>query len=206
MAPPKSYRATIFGTDTIWPRLIVRAGFDGRAFQPSLGVFRDACKNLSIPRQLAGTTASIKHTDGMRLRIADVVEKFRYLANNWENVVAAMQQLERREVNLASFVRSVFPAPDAQATARTTGAYERRISAIFSRIHRERMTTGRPELAPTAGGDFIVSAFEAYNAIQGYAQHDARRRGDASDNQFGRAIAAWGDESVGRALELALSV
>ena len=49
--PSAEYRRSIFGTaDNIWPRLIIRAGYDGRAFRAQLGFYRDACRNLAMIR------------------------------------------------------------------------------------------------------------------------------------------------------------
>jgi len=48
-----------------------------------------------------------------------------------------------------------------------------------------------------------VSAWEAYNAVQGYVQHDASRKGSPSD--FSRIIGASRDMSVKKAETLALA-
>jgi hypothetical protein len=54
------------------------------------------------------------------------------------------------------------------------------------------------------GTGWEVSAWEAYNAIQGYVQHDASRRGNPSD--IDRVILAAADPAVLRAEHLALCV
>jgi hypothetical protein len=48
-----------------------------------------------------------------------------------------------------------------------------------------------------------VSAWEAYNAIQGYVQHDATRKGNPSD--FARIISAANDQAVKKAESLVLA-
>ena len=65
---------------------------------------------------------------------------------------------------------------------------------------RERMSTGRPTLV----GDFKISAWEAYNAIQGYVQHDAVARKGFS-GEFDRIIRAANDQTVRKAERLALA-
>ena len=68
---------------------------------------------------------------------------------------------------------------------------------------RERWQTGRPAL----GSDFRVSAWEAYNAVQGHAQHDATRRTRRGNTitRFDRILLASNDSAVLQAEKLALS-
>lgn len=55
VAPGDEYRRNIFGTkDNIWPRMIIRAGYDGRAFRADCGFYRDACRNLAMIRSSHG--------------------------------------------------------------------------------------------------------------------------------------------------------
>ena len=72
------------------------------------------------------------------------------------------------------------------------------------RVMRERWRTGRPAL----GSDFRVSAWEAYNAVQGYQQHDATRRARRGDTiaKFDRILLASNDKAVRDAEKLAMSV
>ena len=55
-----------------------------------------------------------------------------------------------------------------------------------------------------SGSEPIVSSWEAYNAIQGYAQHDASRKRNPSD--FDRILLSMNDKYVKSAEVLALSV
>jgi hypothetical protein len=55
------------------------------------------------------------------------------------------------------------------------------------------------------GGDFRVSAWEAFNAVQGYVQHEASRK-NGFKNEMDRLILANQDAAVYRAEALALSV
>jgi len=95
----------------------------------------------------------------------------------------------------------VYPLAE-DAAGRTITTHERQVDRIVRRIIRERMQTGRPEL--DLRGPVQLSAWEAFNGVQGYVQHDAPRRGRPND--FGRMIAALDDSAVRRAMELALSL
>lgn len=204
--PPIEHRRAIYGTaDNIFPRLIIRAGYDGRAFRGELGFFRDCCRNMAVLRPVEGTARvsdSIKHTHHLRERLEDLRRVFTRLAAGWDGVAATAQRLEATEVDLADFLRTVYPMPE-DASRRTRGTHDRRIERIIRRIARERVTTGRPELK-TFGRTFTVSLWEALNGVQGYVQHDMPRHGRPSEMQ--RAIMAIEDAAVGRATELALSL
>ena len=55
IAPSRDQRRAIYGTaDNIFPRFIVNAGYDGRAFTAIMGFYRDACSNLAMMRQVSG--------------------------------------------------------------------------------------------------------------------------------------------------------
>ena len=201
--PSRDHRAAIFGErDNIWPRLIVRAGYDGRAFKATLGYFRDACRNLAIIQQVGSHSANIRHTHGLRDKLEELQHVFRRLAAGWDNVVATAQAMQQREVDLAQFLRGVYPLAE-DATRRTRNTADRRNERIIRRIVRERLSTGRPDLR-THGRTYVVSAWEAFNGVQGYVQHEMPRHG--SPNDMTRAIVALDDAAVDRALQLALAV
>ena len=93
---------------------------------------------------------------------------------------------------------SVYGTPEADASNRAVTMHRNRTEAIFRRLVSERQASGRPSLDNT----FQVSAWEAYNAIQGYSQHDQSRRGNA--NQWDRILLASRDQHVRKAEQLAL--
>ena len=203
VSPSDDYRRTIFGTDTIWPRLIIRAGYDGRCFSANLGFYRDACRNLAMIRPEGNAVkANIRHTYQLRGKLDDLRRTFARLASGWNGVVETAQAMDARQVNLADFLRQVYPLVD-DATVRTRRSAERRVEAIVARIVRERQATGRPRLVGTDGA-YLVSAWEAFNGVQGYVQHDHSRHGRPDD--YTRAVIALDDPAVSRALELALAV
>jgi hypothetical protein len=203
--PSIEYRRSIFGTaDNIWPRLWIRAGYDGRAFNAQLGYYRDACRNMAIIREVSGRaiTANIRHTAHLRDRLSELQQTFARLAAGWDSVAETARAMDARQVNLADFLRHVYPLAD-NASDRTRNSAERRIETIVSRVVRERQVTGRPRLVGDDGA-YLVSAWEAFNAVQGYVQHDSRRHG--RPDYFTRAIVALDDAAVSRALDLAIAV
>ncbi len=203
--PSVEYRRSVYGTsDNIWPQLTIRAGYDGRAFKGQLGYYRDACRNMAMIRTVdnRAIVANIRHTSQLRDKLADLQRLFAQLASGWNSVVETAQRLDSQQVNLADFLRQVYPLAD-NATDRTRRSAERRIESIVSRIIRERQATGRPQLVGTDGA-YLVSAWEAFNGVQGYVQHDMNRHG--RPDAFTRAVVAFDDLAVGRAMELALAV
>jgi hypothetical protein len=98
---------------------------------------------------------------------------------------------------MAVFLRQVYPiAADANDSIRKR--HDRRVESIITRMMRERDYTGRPQL-----GMRLATAWEAYNAVQGYVQHDATRKG--RPNMQNRIDLAFGDRAVAKAMELALA-
>jgi Domain of unknown function (DUF932) len=200
--PSAEYRRSVFGTaDNIWPRLMIRAGYDGRAFRAQLGFYRDACRNLAMIRTAGRTVeANIRHTTQLRGKLVELRRTFAQLASGWNGVVETARGMESRQVNLADFLRQVYPLSN-DATDRTRHSAERRVESIIRRIVRERQHTGRPDLRIGTAGAYLVSAWEAFNGVQGYIQHDMSRHGRPDD--YTRAIIALDDAAVSRAQELA---
>jgi hypothetical protein len=198
--PSKEQRKAVFGTeDNVFPRIIINAGYDGRAFHACMGFWRDLCQNMAIMRQVAGTTVSIRHTSGLRPKMDELIQTFGTLRNGWASVAAAVDTLEQRRVNMVEFLRAVYGEPNAE-TGRGATMHRNRTEAIFNRLYSERMRAGRPEL----GRDFTVTAWEAYNAVQGYVQHEATRHG--SITPMGRIVMASDDAAVLRAERVAFEM
>lgn len=199
--PSREDRLAVFGTDTYWPRMVISAPYGGGgSFRASLALYRDACRNLAILRRVAGTTVAIRHTEGLRDRMADLLETFGTLRARWGSVADTVAAMEARRVDLPAFLDAVYGEPGDSPRARAT--HRRRTAAIVSRVIRERAATGRPPLE-MAGRSAWVSAWEAYNSVQGWTQHDARRHGHPSPLE--RALDALTSADVHRAEELALS-
>lgn len=199
IAPSRDQRRAIYGTsDNIFPRFIVNAGYDGRAFSAIMGFYRDACSNLAMMRQIEGTSVSIRHGSGLREKMDDLIQTFSVLRESWATLGDVIAELQTREVRMAEFLDQIYEQP-AEDSKRGKTVHKNRTEAIFRRLSRERFTTGRG----TMDSQFNVSAWEAYNAVQGYVQHDATRKGSPSD--FARIIQASNDSAVKKAESLALA-
>lgn len=199
IAPTTAQRRAIYGTsDNIFPRFIVNAGYDGRAFSAIMGFYRDACSNLAMMRQIEGTSVSIRHGSGLREKMDDLIQTFSVLRESWATLGDVIAELQTREVRMADFLDQIYEQP-AEDSKRGKTVHKNRTEAIFRRLSRERFTTGRGAM----DSQFNVSAWEAYNAVQGYVQHDATRKGSPSD--FARIIQASNDSAVKKAESLALA-
>ena len=194
--PTREHRVSVYGTeDNIYPRVIIDAGYGGTAFHATVGYYRDVCKNLAIIRQVRGTTVAIRHTSGLRSHMDELIRTFSGLRDSWDAVADSVTRMESARTDLAVFLDSVYGRPEPGAA---TTIHERRTESIVSRLINERQRTGRPRLE----SDRLVSVWEAWNAVQGYSQHDSRRKGRHSD--FGRAILSLRDGAVRRAERLAI--
>lgn len=205
IVPSDDYRRAIFGTkDNVFPRLFIDAGYDGTPYRGSLGYYRDACRNLAMMRSAgAGISRALKHTRNIGAKLDDLRTEFLEIAAGWDGTVNTMRAMESRQVNLAEFLQAVYPVSE-DSTGRARKSQEKRISAIFSRIYSERLATGRPALRDNGAGKWIVSAWEAFNGVQGYVQHQQTRHG--RPGEFDRALLAMGDSAVLRAEQLAVAV
>jgi hypothetical protein len=203
--PTREHRRAIFGTaDNIFPRVIIRAGYDGKAFNAAMGYYRDACRNLARLRTVSQSTVSIRHTSGLRSRMDSLIQSFANLRDSWDAVVDTAERLESVRVNLADFLREVYGEPEADS-GRAATIHQNRTEKIFNRLLDERRRTGRGELP----ANFLVSGWEAFNAVQGFVQHESTRKSSArgaAATGFGRIIAADNDAAVQRAERVAMQL
>ena len=131
----------------------------------------------------------------------DLIETFAVFKQSWATLSDVIAELQNREVGMADFLDEVYGQPDEDSKHAIT-RHKNRTEAIFRRLSRERFITGR-SLPAASGLPLTVSAWEAYNAVQGYVQHDATRKGSPSD--FARIIQASNDATVKKAETLALA-
>jgi hypothetical protein len=199
--PSREYREAIFGTrDNVFPRLMIDAPYGGLgSFTATLGFYRDACRNMSILRQVTGSQVAIRHTSGLRLQMDELLAAFGTLERGWANLANVMRGMEARRVRMTDFLTAIYGEPNDRE-GRSLTIHRNRTEAIFRRLQKERMTTGRGDI----GSDFIVSGWEAFNAVQGYVQHDATRRGNPSE--MSRIVRAMHDSHVARAERLVLEL
>ena len=208
--PTNEQRTAIYrntDSDNVFPRVIINAGYDGKAFSATMGYYRDACSNLAMMRRVNGTTVSIRHTSGLRGHMSDLIATFNTLKESWGNLTSVIRSLESADVRMADFLDSIYgqPTPEQLALAATGQAvravttHQNRTEAIWKRLNRERIQTGRPQMVET------VSAWEAYNAIQGFVQHDAQAK-EGFKGQFDRILRASNDANVRKAEKLVLDL
>jgi len=199
VAPSKEHRIQIYGReDNIFPRLVIKAGYNGTAFSSCLGFYRDACKNLAMLRSVSDTCVKIRHTHSLHAHLEDLNATFQGLAAKWDGTVDSIQRMESTRTDLRQFIESVYPA-DSVAPRGSQSRANNRTDAIISRLRREQRETGR---ATTMLDN--VSVWEAFNAVQGYVQHDSSRRGNPTS--FDRAIMAFDSPAVIKAESLAMQL
>lgn len=202
LAPSKDQRRIIFDNgkqaDSIFPRLTIQAGFDGRAFSVWLGYFRDLCRNLSMMRSVQSTFVKIRHTSNLRANMDELIAQFHGLQSGWDDLGDVIENMQSAPVRLGAFMDSVYGTPPA-SDGRALTIHKNRTEKIFKRVLDERARSGRGELDDM----YTVSAWEAFNAIQGYTQHDSSRKNKASG--FDRIILANNDAAVIKAEKLAVA-
>lgn len=192
--PTKEQRREVYGTaDNVFPRVVIRAGYDGKAFHASLGYYRDLCRNLSIMRSVHGTTVTIRHGVNLRPKMDELIQTFGVLKQSWGKLGDVIAHLEAKTVHIGDFLREIYGVPEAD-TGNAATRHRNRTEAILSRIYDERFRSGRPQIV---GGE--VSAWEAYNSVQGFVQHSAVRHNRGSLGDYGRAVLAFNDAAVMRA-------
>jgi ketosteroid isomerase-like protein len=201
LSPSKEYRRTVFGTvDNIYPRVQIHAGYDGKAFRATVGFYRDTCRNLAFMRQVSGTSVSIRHTSGLRSQMDELIRTFSVLKTGWGRLTDVVAQLSTAQVDIVQFLNAIYDVPAADAPQRAVTIHANRTTAIVRRLRSEMFSLGLGQI-PT---DFKVPAWLAFNAIQGYVQHDAIRKGDKSD--FERALLASSDTAVAKAETLVMAL
>jgi hypothetical protein len=196
--PDNGFRRSVYNADdSIWPRLIIRAGYDGRAFSAQMGIFRDACLNLEMPRQVSGIGLTVRHTHSLRSKLDNLINDFQALDKAYDNLFDAFQTMEANKLRVSDFLNSVLGEMPAEKGSKQT-RHENRVSDIVTRMMKERVSLGRPDM-----GNDIATGWELYNAVQGYVQHDKPRRGTPS--AFDVILRTADDSMVRKAESLALS-
>ena len=204
VAPSNERRIQIHGEhDNVFPRMIISAGYNSRPFASSIGFYRDLCSNLAMLESVEDTSVSIRHTRSLRDKMDDLIEIFNGLRDGWSTLTDTIKHMNNREVHIREFLLDIYGTPSVDAegnvSSRSRTMHENRIYSIMKRWHNERHRSGREILKGS-----VVSAWEAYNAVQGHAQHDASRKGGDKTN-FQRALLAARDPHVKAAERLAIA-
>lgn len=198
--PTEQERVNIFGgVDNVWPRVVIRAPYDGKSFKASIATYRDLCRNLHIMRSTGNTTTiSIRHNSGLRKHMNELIDQFNRLKGGWSNLLDTVREMERRRFAMVDFLRAVYGEPKESANSITQ--HKNRTEAIFKRLQRELDLRGE-----TFGENFTVSGWLAFNAVQGYVQHEARRNGRNKTSNSAGLILSLTDPFVHKAEELVLA-
>lgn len=179
--------------DVIFPTLGISGGFDGKPFRGSLLLQRPICTNMMILETVGGTQMTIRHTPNMKERMKELVLIFEKLSTRWENVTTIAQQMADRRVVLADFLAAVYP--EAPTSKKGETQHKAMIEAIVERIQRENQQMGISTIRE-------VSAWSAFNGVQGYIQHQTRPKQSAMN----KAILSLGNETIARAERVALGL
>jgi len=105
VAPSREHRLSVYGdNDNVFPRIVIRAGYDGRSFKATMGYYRDLCRNLAMMRQVGGTTVTIRHGSGLRSKMDNLINDFRGLGDGWDNLRHRIRRMEDSTVVLDRFL------------------------------------------------------------------------------------------------------
>jgi hypothetical protein len=211
IAPTLEQRRSVYGTaDAIWPRIMLRGGFDGKGFKATMGYWRDLCLNMSMLETVESTSVSIHHSSNLRGQIDELIHSFEGLKDGWENLTAVAERMQSRTVNRLDYVREVFAdrmptdeqlaqlAINPNAKIRALKVWDNMLRAMQNRLDSESKRSNR------AVGRQEISAWEAFNMVQGYIQHDAQAKTGFKD-QFSRILRAANDKHVKRAAQIAMA-
>jgi hypothetical protein len=131
----------------------------------------------------------------------ELVETFQALKGSWDDLTGAMERMQQRQVNMTEVINSVFGVPEDDASKNKVSRHVKLTEQIFRRLRREYQTLeGR--MFPD---DNMVNGWLAYNAVQGYVQHDATRKTGFGDD-FQRILGSMNSGEVRKAESLLLSV
>lgn len=211
IAPTLEQRRSVYGTaDAIWPRIMLRGGFDGKGFKATMGYWRDLCLNMSMLETVESTSVSIRHSSNLRGQMDELIHSFEGLKDGWENLTAVAERMQSRTVNRLDYVREVFAdrmptdeqlaqlAINPNAKIRALKVWDNMLRAMQNRLDSESKRSNR------AAGRQEISAWEAFNMVQGYIQHDAQAKTGFKD-QFSRILRAANDKHVKRAAQIAMA-
>jgi hypothetical protein len=195
LQPSIEDRRQIYDNDSIFPRLVIKAEYDGKAFKASVGYWRDLCRNMSIMREVSGTTVRILHNANLRDNMDDLIDQFGELKESWNALADTAARLEQTNVSLVDFLDEVYGKPEKPSTRHVN-----RTRAVFQRAYSEIQRSGRTPMTDS----FEVSGWIAWNSVTGYSEH--QRSGQRRLSEFDRSLRAMDDPAVAKAERYVLSL
>ena len=172
LQPSDEHRKAIFGQkDNIFPRLHIDASYNGKSHVTTLGLFRDACRNLEMLSMVNGVSVRIRHSGNLRREMNKLIDDISRFVEGWDNIVAHVVAMEAMELNLHDYLNIVYPKPDDGATTREISIRDNIVKKIKQRVTLEGYRTGRVDPEDLTH----VSGWLGYNGVQGHLLHDASR-------------------------------
>lgn len=195
IVPTQKHRRKIYGNDTVWPSLYVRAYYGG-AFKATIATKRDACSNLMMLRNVESTTVSLRHQGNYRENFDETVQQFRKLIDRFDDVVAAAKVLKQTKVNSSEFYDELYS--HMRITKLQNRKFLDKVNAMKSIMERERLLLG--ELPDGSKSDLWMLV----NSVTGWVQHKKGRNG--SNSKECRALQALDDTECDKAWNLAFAM
>ena len=137
----------------------------------TLGLFRDACRNLEMLSMVNGVSVRIRHSGNLRREMNKLIDDISRFVEGWDNIVAHVVAMEAMELNLHDYLNIVYPKPDDGATTREISIRDNIVKKIKQRVTLEGYRTGRVDPEDLTH----VSGWLGYNGVQGHLLHDASR-------------------------------
>lgn len=176
IAPGKEYRREIAGKDTIYPRMVIRAMYDGQAYKVSFGTYREKCANLMMTQKVSGLNVSIRHMSGLRDKLDDLISDMSSFDGKWDELVKHWQTLQDiKNISIDRFLVDAFTPPKESDSDNKKTRYIGMLKSMKIRLVRERY-----DLTGNKGDEGKATGWELYNAVQGYMQHDMTRKNNAT--------------------------
>ena len=128
-----------------------------------------------------------------------LIQDFQSLESGWTNLVTMMQHWRNSEVNVQEFVRQFMGPPPEQGRKLTE--HTNTLNDIFRRIESERARLGQSGITSTTSR---LNAWELFNGVQGYYQHNAGMHGNPTPTE--RAIRGFSHAKTAAAEKILVSM
>ena len=152
---------SINGRDNVKPTLLVQAGYDGKSFETTLGLFRMVCSN-GMRILIKGTKSygfKLQHSSRMHENLSLLVRQFEENIHQFTEMYGVVRKLSAATIDHEEFMENLLPVYDSKA-----GATRRAdtMNAIRDINIRERVNLGG---VPN-------TAWLSLNAVHGHLQHN----------------------------------
>ena len=213
LAPTKeAWKVSITEKDVIQPRAILSAGYNGLPYTLQVGLLRPLCTNLAVFQSIDTACFKFKHTLKLHERLDGFNQELEQLREGWRATILRCQQYENTRVWLRPVLEETIGRKfdiDAMSN-QEIDRYMKTWNGIVNRIRREAEISQRdqqevicPHRELVTKRDTQVTAWQAYQGIQGWYQHDAGRQNrenlKGNEWRFRRALQNLSDKRVSRA-------